>query len=303
MENLIDAVLDRQNMGLAWEQIQAKKGGPGIDQVTLARWGRSWEANIDRLCEQVRGNTYLPNRPKRFCVRKKDGGSRELCRLTITDKVMQRAVLNVIDETFDSGFFSCSHGYRQKHSVATAVAQVLEHRDQGLRWVVHADIQACFDSLDHAILMELIGRVIQDWFVLNLMRLWLRAGRKHRRQARGVPMGAVLSPLWANIYLHQLDRRLLRAGYTLVRYADDFLILADDEQAAQLGWLETILALIPLKIQLSDPKTRVTSFADGFEFLGVHFEHDIYRYLWQQKTIEVKGKQLRTLYNYPPDFY
>jgi len=303
MQDLIDAVLDWKNLSLAWEQIQSKKGGPGIDQVTLARWGRNWEENLERLREQVRSNTYQPNRPKRFSVRKKEGGSRELCRLTITDKVMQRAVLNVVDEFFDKGFFSFSHGYRQKHSVATAVAQVLEHRDQGLHWVVHADIQACFDSLDHAILMELISRVIQDWFVINLMRLWLRAGRKHRHQAIGVPMGAVLSPLWANIYLHQIDLHLYQAGYTLVRYADDFLILTEDERTAQLAWLETILALSPLKIQLSDAKTSITSFADGFQFLGVIFENDTYRYLYDQKMIVVKGKKLRTLYRCPPEFY
>jgi retron-type reverse transcriptase len=169
--------------------------------------------------------------------------------------------------------------------------------------VVDADIEACFDGLDQGILMNLIEQVIRDWFVLNLMRLWLKAGRKYRNQAVGVPMGAVLSPLWANIYLHQMDRALLQAGYSLVRYADDFLILAPDPRAARQAWLATTLALEPLKLRLSAPKTRLTSFEEGFQFLGVYFERDTYSYLWQEKTIKVKGKKLRMLYNHPPDFY
>lgn len=301
--SLIEAILARPNMDLAWEQVRANKGGPGIDQVTLTRWGQNWEANIERLRQQVRTNTYIPNRPKRFLVRKKDGGFRELSRLTISDKVLQRAVLNVIDEYFDSGFFSCSHGYRQKRSVATAVEQVLEYRDQGLRHVVDADIEACFDSLDQTILMDLVGQVIDDWFVLNLMRLWLKAGRKCRGQAVGVPMGAVLSPLWANIYLHQMDRSLIRAGYALVRYADDFLVFTPDARTAHLAWLETILVLKRLRLNLSSPKTSLGSFGEGFVFLGVHFQGDTFTYLHQQKKVTIRGRQIKKLYRYPPDFY
>jgi group II intron reverse transcriptase/maturase len=300
---MIDQILSRENLRQAWEQVLEKKGGPGIDQVTLARWGRNWEANLARLSQQVRTNTYRPNRPKRFIVRKKGGGSRELSRLTVTDKVLQRAVLNVIDPPFDLMFLDCSHGYRQQRSVGTAVEQVLGYRSAGLRHVLHADIEACFENLDHTLIMSLVRQVIADWFVLNLMELWLKAGRKHRHRAVGVPMGAVLSPLWANIVLHQMDRALSLAGHTLVRYADDFLVLGRNVEIVQGArpFVEAVLA--GLRLRVSEPKTWTATFEQGFEFLGVTFFQDTYSYLWQQKRITIQGRRLKMLYSHLPDFY
>jgi group II intron reverse transcriptase/maturase len=288
---------------LAWEQVLANRAAPGIDGVTLARWGRNWQANLERLSHQVRTNTYRPNRPRRFVVFKKGGGQRELSCLTVTDKVLQRAVLNVIEAPFERRFLDCSHGYRPRRSVATAVQQVLSHRDRGLRWVLDADIRACFDSLDHTVLIGLIRRVIDDWFVLNLTEMWLKAGRKHRHQALGVPMGGVLSPLWCNIYLHQLDAHLTTQRWALVRYADDFIVLSASPEEAQRAWQEVANVLEKLKLQLSPHKTRLTSFEEGFEFLGVAFQGERYAYTWRDKRIEVAGRKLGWLYRCPPDFY
>lgn len=303
MPKLIEAVLAKPNMHNAWEQVRANKGRPGVDQVTLARWGRNWETNIERLCQQVRSNTYRPNRPKRFTVRKKDGGTRELSILTVSDKVIQRATLNVIDPYFEAIFLPCSHGYRQKRSVGTAVEQVLNYRDGGLRWVLDADIRACFDNLDHLVLMRLIQRRIIDWHVLNLTQLWLRAGRKFRNQPIGVPMGAVLSPLWANIYLHSLDAWMHGLGLKLVRYADDFLVLCTGPEEAQEARHAVQAALGHLGLRLSDPKTRITSFDQGFLFLGVTFYQDTYAYTWEQKKIKIQGRNLKMLYQHLPEFY
>ena len=302
-DHLIDPILDRTNMNLAWEQVRANKGAPGTDGVTLSRWARNWEANIERLREQVKTNTYRPNRPKRFLVSKKGCCRRELSRLTISDKVLQRAVLNVIDDLFEKRFLCCSHGYRPRRSVATAVQRVLSLRDRGYRWVLDADIKACFDSLDHQVLMALVRRVIKDWFVLNLMELWLKAGRKHRNRAVGVPMGAVIAPLWCNIYLHQLDAHLTCNRWKMVRYADDFLVLVESEARAQEAWQITETRLEQLKLQLNPRKTWINSFDDGFVFLGVTFYKDSYAYNWQKMRIEVEGRKLRMLYNHPPDFY
>jgi group II intron reverse transcriptase/maturase len=299
----MDAVLARVNIDQAWEDIYRNKGGPGIDGVTLARWARNWEANIERLREQARTNTYHPNRPKRFTVRKKGGGKRELSRLTISDKVLQRAVLNVIDDIFEPQFLDCSHGYRPKRSVATAVQQVLECRDRGLKWVLDADIHACFDHLDHGVLLGLLGTEITDWFTINLMERWLKAGRKYRSQPMGVPMGAVLSPLWCNIYLHQLDLYLTRRGWQMIRYADDFLVMASSLDAVKQALKATRSALVNLELQLSQRKTRLVSFDKGFVFLGVEFIKDRYSYMWEQKRIEVKGRDTRQIYRHLPRFY
>lgn len=301
--NIMTAVLSRSNMKLSWEQVLKNKGAPGIDNVTLERWGRNWEANIERLQEQARGNTYHPNRPKRFIVTKKGGGVRELSRLTVADKVMQRAVLNVLDPYIDTLFMDCSHAYRPKRSVATAVQQVLDYRDDGWWWVLDADIEGCFDHLDHEILLNLLSNIIDDWFTLNLMSLWLRAGRKHRHRAVGVPMGAVLSPLWCNIYLHQFDVYMTQSGLRLVRYADDFLLLAQERRHIERCYDETEAALDELKLKLSAAKTRITSFDEGFIFLGVEFIEDRYSYTWEQKHIEVQGRDTRLLYKHLPQFY
>ncbi len=299
---MVEQVLGHENLTRAWEQVRAKKGGPGIDRVTLARWGRNWEANIERLRHQVKTNTYRPNRPKRFFVRKKNGGFRELSRLTITDKVLQRAVLNVIDPLFERAFLECSHGYRQKRSVATAVEQILDYRERGYGWVFDADIEACFDSLDHELLMEWVRPVVDDWFVLNLMGLWLKAGRKHRNRAVGVPMGAVISPLWCNLYLHQLDVALALKGRHAVRYADDFVVFARSAEAAEEAWLETESVLAGMKLRLAERKTMVRSFETGFVFLGVTFWQDMYSYVWKDEEIMVRGKKLGILYTHVPTY-
>lgn len=297
------AILAPENMRLAWEQVLAKKGAPGVDQITLQRWARNWEVNIERLRTQASSNTYQPNRPRRIQVRKKDGGFREISMLTVSDKVLQRAVLNIIEPDFDSRFLSCSHGYRPRRSVATAIDQVLTYRDQGLRWVLDADIQACFDSIDHGLLMTLIKRVIEDWFTLNLIEKWLFASRKKVNRPVGIPLGAVLSPLWCNIMLHQVDARLTSQKFKLVRYADDFLVFGETQQAAQAAMQATVDTLERLKLTLSSHKTRVTSFKAGFRFLGVSFYKNQFSYHWEHKKIQVEGRDTRLLYQHVPQAY
>ena len=154
-----------------------------MDRVTVQRLARNWETNLNRLLTQVRTNTYCPNRPRRYKVAKGDGTYRELSILTVTDRVMQRAVLNVLDPLFDVRFLDCSHGYRMNRSVATAVNQVLCWRDKGLRWVVDADIASCFDSLDHEVLLSLLQRVVKD-AVVNVMGLWLKARSKSQTKIK-----------------------------------------------------------------------------------------------------------------------
>ena len=297
------AILAPDNMRMAWEKVLSKKGAPGVDNITLQRWARNWEANLERLRAQASTNTYQPNRPRRIRVRKKDGGFREISMLTVSDKVLQRAVLNVVEADFEARFLSCSHGYRPGRSVATAIDQVLTYRDQGFGWLLDADIRACFDSIDHHLLLSLVERVIKDWFTLNLMEKWLVASRKQGNRPVGIPLGAVLSPLWCNIMLHQLDARLTSQKYKLVRYADDFLVFSDTRAGAQAAMQATMSILEKLKLQLSPPKSQITSFKAGFRFLGVAFYKNQYSYLWEQKKILVEGRSTRLLYQHIPQAY
>jgi RNA-directed DNA polymerase len=300
---MIDQVLDPANLNLAWEQVASKKGKPGPDGLSIERWARNWEENLQRLSSQVKTNTYIPGRPKRIQVMKKDGNFRELTLLNISDKVLQRAVLNVIEPEFDKRFLPCNHGYRPKRSVATAIQQVLNFRDAGKTWVLDADIRSCFDSIDHTILIGRVRKVIKDWHINNLMENWLRVYRKQRQIPLGIPAGAVISPLWCNIYLHLLDARVTVKRFAMVRYADDFMIFSDSEADILVARSLVQSALDDLRLSFAPEKTREGNFHDGFKFLGVEFKDDSYSYTWQQKTIRVQGQQLRTLYKYRPDYY
>ncbi len=311
---MLDQVLSRSNLIEAWEEVRANQGAPGIDAVTLKRWGRNWEANLERLRQQVRTNTYHPNRPRRFKVLKLDGSFRELSILTVTDRVLQRAVLNILEPTCERRFLNCSFGYRPKRSVANAITSVVRWRERGYGWVLDADIEKCFDSLDHALILELLKPAVLDAMVLNLITQWLKVGqppprpspvaeKKCDRGGSGVPLGAVLSPLMCNVVLHQMDMALTRAGWTVVRYADDFVVLTRSEAEAQQATRETAAALRGLRLNLHPHKTQITSFAQGFRFLGVDFKDDTYTYVYQQKQIKVKGPNTRFLYDHWPQFY
>lgn len=331
---MIDQILSRDNLQSAWQQVEANKGAPGVDAVTLKRWGRNWQTNLERLRQQVRTNTYRPNRPRRFKVLKKDGSYRELSILTVTDRVLQRAVLNVLDDVFERRFLNCSFGYRPNRSVANAVTAVIRHRERGRRWALDADIEKCFDNLDHELIIQLVEPAVDDVVVLRLIAAWLKAGRlriadrgsriadrksttqdprseirdpksqiQNPKSAIGVPLGAVISPLLCNVVLHEMDVALTRAGWTLVRYADDFVALTRDEEEARAARADVEAALAGLRLWLNERKTRVTCFDWGFRFLGVDFVGDQYEYVCGQKRVVVTGPTTRILHNYRPEFY
>lgn len=302
-EALITAVLSHENMQLAWDQVSKKKGKPGADNWDVVRWNRNWEENIERLREQVLANTYQPHPPKRIHIRKKIGGIREICLFNVSDKVLQRAVLNILDDIFDEKFLGCSHAYRPRRSCATAVQQVLNFRDRGLHSIFEADIRSCFDNIDHSILMDRVKKWISDWNILHLMELWLFFGRKIKRRAVGIPQGAILSPLWCNTYLHPFDAQLSCTKWHLVRYADDFVILCESIEKARTAWEISETILDQLKLEFSDQKTGINSFAEGFIFLGVHFISDTFSYVHCDKHICVSGRDAKILFRNPPAFY
>jgi RNA-directed DNA polymerase len=319
---MIDCILDRDNLHAAWLAVEANKGAPGIDQVTLARWGRNWEANLERVRAQVLANTYRPRRPRRFRVLKKDGTYRELSILTVSDRVLQRAALNILEPIFEQRFLNCSFGYRPNRSVANAVTTVVRCRERGLPWALRGDVQDCFDSLDHDVIMEHVRQAVQDTVVLGLIAAWLKAGRRTWAKSRhgpqvpeirdpqseirhpvGIPLGAVISPLLCNVVLHQMDVDLTCAGWTLVRYADDLAALTRSEAEANAAREATEAALAKLRLRLNPHKTQITSFEAGFVFLGVEFRGDQYSYVRQNKRIVVQGPTTRILYRQPPEFY
>jgi group II intron reverse transcriptase/maturase len=286
---LLDRILAPANLAAAWEAVAANAGAAGADELGVKRFGRTWEARVTQLAEDVRGARYKPGRLRVVFIPKRGGGLRRISIPTVADRVLQRAALEVLLPHFDRKFLSCSYGYRPKRGVAQAVAAVIRYRDRGLRWLLEADIDDCFGSLDHETLQGLVEQEVHDWRVLQLMRWWLDAGRPIKNAARGIALGMPISPLWANVYLHEMDWRLVRNRWALVRYADDFVVLTDSAAAAARAHAVVAAALADLKLRLEATKTRVSSFGDGFEFLGVRFQGDEYSFRWQEKRVTVAG--------------
>lgn len=304
MGKLIKQALDRGNLVQAWNQVQKAKGAAGSDGVSVKRWGRRWEERLVDVRQAVMRNTYKPAPVERFTVRKRSGGVRQLTNLTVTDKVLQRAVLNVLDDVFEAIFMDTSFGYRPGRSLGDAVDAIIKQRDMAMEWVLDADIDACFDSLDHVLMRRFVRETIDDAVVLRLIDQWLEQGlppasralRSRSQHAnrtpperKGIPLGGVISPLLCNVYLHRLDEAMFALGHTTVRYADDWLALGESEADAHRAWEDAVLVLEGLQLRLEPTKTCVTCFERGFEYLGVTFYRDTYSYHWEGKRIEVQG--------------
>ena len=298
MERLIKHILDWNNLVAAWNRVEKAKGAAGSDGVSVRRWGRTWEERLVELRRAVMANTYVPAPLERFTVPKRSGGVRHMTNLTVTDKVLQRAVLNVLDDMFEAIFLDSSFGYRPGRSLGDAVKTIIKHRDVALEWVFDADVDDCFDSLDHGLMRRFVREAVADPIVLRLIDLWLEQGLGGARDSgpeddppapKGIPLGAVISPLLCNVYLHRLDEAMFELGHTALRYADDWIALCETEDDAYRAWDDAVLVLEGLKLRLEPSKTRVTSFDQGFEYLGVTFYRDTYSYHWQSKRIEVQG--------------
>ena len=298
----IDRILNPSNLRAAWEEVQRNKGAPGMDRVSLKRWGRNWEERLVSLANEVRANTYRAHKLRQFKIPKKDGTLRKISILTVTDRVLQRAVLRVADDAFDRTFLDCSYGYRPGRGVRDAIPVILKHRDAGRLWVVDADIDNCFPSLKHRLIEKFFGQKIKDPLVLRLIHQWNIIGETS--PGVGISLGAVISPLLCNIYLHRLDAELMKAGYVLVRYADDFCIFAASRAEAEHAMQITAKILEKLELQFEPNKTNITHFDEGFDFLGVHFYRDTYSFEAQEKKVEVRGAFDPDLfYDYVPEGY
>jgi CRISPR-associated protein Cas1 len=222
--------------------------------------------------------------------------------LTVTDRVLQRAVLRVVDDTFDQIFLDCSHGYRMGRGVRTAIPSILDHRDAGRTWVVDADIDNCFGSLSHHLILRHFQQQVNDPLVLGLLEQWMALGQS--THGIGISLGAVISPLLCNILLHQLDFQLTRMRFPSVRYADDFCIFCESRERAEKALGTTASILKKLKLALEPNKTSITHFDDGFDFLGVHFYRDLYSFEAVEKRVEVQGAFDPSLfYDYVPEGY
>ena len=271
----ISDVLSDANMFEAWAKVKANKGCAGSDGQTISAFERNLSRNLSLLKDEVLSGKYIPLPLLRVEIPKKAGGMRALSIPAVRDRILQTAVALVIEPVFEAEFEDCSFAYRKGRSVDKAVARIASLRDQGYKWVVDVDIRDYFNSIDQGLLMEQVRRLIPDTGILGLIDLWLRCevvdGENRYCLIRGVPQGAPISPLLANLYLDHLDEAFLRRHQKIVRFADDFVILSKDRDAAERALELTGEVLDSLRLSIHDKKTRVVDFASGFRFLGVQF--------------------------------
>lgn len=302
MTNLIKTLTTIPNLEAAWQRVLANGGCRGSDGINLQRFGFDLVDNLRDLSHSLEHGYYHPYPllrfpvPKRSTVGQFDSSTvnrptvklsngptvipsqRFLSVPTVRDRVAQTAAFLVTKEIFEAEFEDVSHAYREGRGVKTAVWDIKEWRDKGYRFAVDADITAYFDSVPHDPLLIKLAKLIPDPDMLRLFEKWIRAevydGERIWTLDKGIPQGSVVSPALANLFLDELDETLIGFGMKLVRFADDFLILAKSEKAAYDAIELTDMMLEDLQLDLNPLKTKIVSFDQGFKFLGAIFLHD-----------------------------
>jgi len=261
----------------AWERVQENEGCGGADGVTVEHYARQAHRRISETVERVEQGRYRAFPLLKIVVEKRPGSAktRTLLVPTVGDRVLQTAAARHLSRSFEEEFLECSYGYRPGRSVDRAIARVRKCHELGYCYVVDADIQTFFDQVDHDLLLQRLGERQPGETILDLVRQWVRGlvwdGSRVRPLRRGVPQGSPISPLLANFFLEDFDRELEKSGRKLVRYADDFVILAKTREEAEQSLLtEKLLEEAHLKLNVE--KTHIVDFEHGFQFLGVLFE-------------------------------
>lgn len=292
LHSVIDKVYSLANLHRASRKVCSNKGAPGVDGQTVEQWRVHEAQHVAQLRRLLVEDRYQSKPAKRAWIPKQ--GSDKLRGLgipTLEDRICQQAVCQRVLPAFEKRFFEDSYGYRPGRSTHQAARRVQELRREGYHYVVDLDIQAFFDNVDHEVLMRLVRQVVKDRRVLGLIRGWLKAGvleeGKIRYQTSGTPQGGVISPVLSNVYLTPFDRALKEAGLRHVRYADDVVIFCRSREEAESALAVARSALGRLKLNLSEEKTKVTSFQEGFDFLGFNFK---------ARYRKVAGKSLKSFY-------
>lgn len=276
MGEVLEAVADPGNLAAAWAKVRANAGAAGVDRQTVTAFAADADNQLVSLRRRLlSAQRYVPPPVRRVEIPKPDGRMRPLGIPTVADRVVQQAVVQVIGPAYEAGFTPSSFGYRPGRSASDAVGWVRKAIRSGDRWVAEFDIVGFFDNLRHARLLREVAKVVDDVEVIGLIRRWLQAGvlTEAGLEARwaGTPQGGVISPLLANIYLHRLDVEVRAAGFRLIRYADDFVILTDRRWKAEAADELVRAVLADIGLEVAEAKSGIVKVNTGFEFLGFSF--------------------------------
>jgi RNA-directed DNA polymerase len=280
----------------AHERVARNSGSKtaGCDGITMSTFDADLEENLRKLAEDLRTERFEPHPVRRVYIPKKNGKLRPLGVPSIRDRIVQESLRMILEPIFEAEFYDLSFGFRPNRSTIDALATIL-HRasNKGLyHWVIEGDIKSCFDKIHHRKLIQLLRSRIRDEKLLRLVWRFLRAGVMEKAlfaaTQEGTPQGGVVSPLLANVYLHELDRYLERrtswspavrrqrrregrANFVHIRYADDFVVMCNGTRAEAEAMKRDLQEFLSseLKLTLSEEKTQITHVNDGFPVPGV----------------------------------
>jgi RNA-directed DNA polymerase len=276
--SLIDKLQSETTLRAAFAQVAANRGAAGVDHVSVEHYAKDKDANLRRLSEELRRGNYRPQQIRRHYIPKP--GSTEMRPLgipTVRDRVVQTALRLVMEPIFERDFATHSYGFRPNRGCKDALRRVQELLKTGHVHIVDADLKSYFDTIPKDRLMALIGQKVEDSRILALIESYLEQGvldgEREWTPEQGTPQGAVVSPLLSNIFLDPLDHLMAERGFEMVRYADDFVVMCRNQEAAAAAlavvqqWTASAgLTLHPTKTRLVDERN------EGFDFLGYHFE-------------------------------
>lgn len=277
--SLHDKVYAPQNLAAAWTKVRSNRGAAGVDEQSTEAFGAQADKYLVELRHALKARTYEPQPVLRRWIPKQ--GSSKLRPLgipTVKDRIVQTALRHVLEPLWEKQFSPQAYGFRPGRGCRHALRRVAELLESGHVWVVDADIEAFFDTIDHSLMMGDVEKVVSDGAVLDLVERLLKQRvldeMKLWTPELGTPQGAVISPLLANIYLHPVDVALAGAGFEFVRYADDLVILCRSEDEARRALDALRHATAERKLTLHPEKTRLVDATQpgGFDFLGYHFE-------------------------------
>ena len=277
--DLLEKVLDRDNLNKAYKRVKANKGASGVDGMTVDEALPWLKEHGDELLESIRNGRYKPSPVRRVEIPKDNGGVRKLGIPTVIDRMIQQAIAQVLTPIYEPKFSDGSYGYRPHRSAKDAILKVKEWADEGYKYAVCLDLSKYFDTLCHELLMNMLRQDIKDKRLIDLIKKYLKSGVMENgivmKTEEGSPQGGNLSPLLANIYLDKFDKEFEGRGVKIIRYADDILLLAKSNRAAErlLGTSTEYLEK-KLKLKVNTEKSRAVSVYSirNFGFLDLRWE-------------------------------
>lgn len=281
--SLYGQMLREQNLVNAFGKVKENGGAGGVDNVSIEDFERNLFDNIKNLQTELKAKDYRPSPVRRVYIPKKTGGQRPLGIPIIKDRIVQQTLMEILSPKFENGIFhKCSCGYRPNYTMDRTIQLILWYIEKGYNHIYDCDIKGFFDNIPHKKMIKVLNKYVADGTVLNLVWKWLKSGYmeegKYLDTNSGTPQGGVISPLLANVYLNELDWELEKAGIKFVRYADDFLLFAKNEEEIQRAGEIAKGVIESLGLEVAMNKTKFVNFdKDDFDFVGFTFKH------WREK--------------------